>query len=403
MTSTGMERGKQMPETYGKGTFRKTKSGGIEYRFPYRDIMGKRRIKSFTGSSKKECIKRADEFLKKHQMDLIEINANSTIAEIAEQKAYSDFRKNYLGEGGYDRRLSRIAIIRNSDLGETPISDVTCEMLRDFLDSIIHYSNSSIRGIHRILRESYILAHKRGLIDENLMERPELKRPMSDKDDKVVRGMTEDEQKRFVQALEEHKVPYGRNGYKNQLLLELYTGMRMGEINALKPEDIDFKRGLIHIKATIARGIHSVDYYKKHPKSDAGVRDVPISAKAEVVLRQALSEMQYNKLGLVFYDYNKDDVVATHQVAAFYRRLCIKTGIPNYGQHALRHTFATRCIEADVPPMVLKKWLGHTNIHITLDTYADVFERMHNAAIERFDEYIDCIKETTFTYTGGAA
>lgn len=336
-------------------------------------------------------------------MDLINITPDSTIAEIAEQKVYRDYRKNILSESGYDRRLSSVAIIRDSNIGDITIAEVSAQMLRDFLDSITHYSNSVIKSLHYILRETYILAYDRKLIDENLMERPELKRPMSDKDDKVVRGMTEDAQKRFVQALEEHKVPYGRNGYKNQLLLELYTGMRMGEINALRPEDIDFGHGLIHIKGTIARGLHSRDYYKKHPKSDAGVRDVPISAKAEVVLRQALSEMQYNKLGLVFYDYNKDDVVATHQVAAFYRRICIKTGIPNYGQHALRHTFATRCIEADVPPMVLKKWLGHTNIHITLDTYADVFERMHNTAIERFDEYIDCIKETTFTYTGGAA
>lgn len=59
------------------------------------------------------------------------------------------------------------------------------------------------------------------------------------------------------------------------------------------------------------------------------------------------------------------------------------------GQHALRHTFATRCIEADIPAIVLKKWLGHTNIHITLDTYADVFDRMHLGAINKLDELLD--------------
>lgn len=57
------------------------------------------------------------------------------------------------------------------------------------------------------------------------------------------------------------------------------------------------------------------------------------------------------------------------------------------GQHALRHIFATRCIEAGVPAVVLKTWMGHTNIHITLDTYADVFSRMNNDSMKKFEDY----------------
>ena len=91
-------------------------------------------------------------------------------------------------------------------------------------------------------------------------------------------------------------------------------------------------------------------------------------------------------VGLVFYVYLKDDIVGTTQVSNFFRRITEKAGIPVTGQHALRHTFATRCIEAGVPAVVLKKWLGHTNIHITLDTYADVFDRMHFEATDKFDD-----------------
>ena len=57
--------------------------------------------------------------------------------------------------------------------------------------------------------------------------------------------------------------------------------------------------------------------------------------------------------------------------------------------HALRHTFATRCIEAGIPAVVLKKWLGHTNIHVTLDTYADVFSRMNFDSMVKFDTLMD--------------
>ena len=60
--------------------------------------------------------------------------------------------------------------------------------------------------------------------------------------------------------------------------------------------------------------------------------------------------------------------------------------MPYYGQHVLRHTFATRCIEAGVAALVLKNWLGHTDIHITLDTYSDVFDRMNLGAISKLED-----------------
>ena len=59
------------------------------------------------------------------------------------------------------------------------------------------------------------------------------------------------------------------------------------------------------------------------------------------------------------------------------------------GQHSLRHTFATRCIEAGIPALVLKGWLGHKDIHVTLDTYAHVFERMNLGAISKFESLIN--------------
>ena len=81
--------------------------------------------------------------------------------------------------------------------------------------------------------------------------------------------------------------------------------------------------------------------------------------------------------------------IETTQVNSFFGRITEKAGVPVTGQHALRHTFATRCIEAGVPAVVLKKWLGHTDIHITLDTYADVFARMDFSATDKFDDLME--------------
>ena len=84
---------------------------------------------------------------------------------------------------------------------------------------------------------------------------------------------------------------------------------------------------------------------------------------------------------LIDYD-GKGGIIETSQVNSFFQRICEKAGVPAMGQHSLRHTFATRCIEAGIQAVVLKKWMGHTDIHITLDTYTDVFDRMNNESTE---------------------
>lgn len=206
---------------------------------------------------------------------------------------------------------------------------------------------------------------------------------------KNVRGLTDEEQARLLDVMESHKVPYGRNDYRPQLLIELYSGMRMGEINALRPENIHLDKGYIHVESTVSRGEGGKPFIKEGTKTYAGTRDVPISNTLRPILEKALAEMRENPYGLLFYDYNKKGIVETHQVTSFYNRLAEKAGIPVTGQHALRHTFATRCIEADIPPVVLKTWLGHTNIHITLDTYADVFNRMNFDAADKFDDLME--------------
>ena len=162
----------------------------------------------------------------------------------------------------------------------------------------------------------------------------------------------------------------------------------MGEINALKPENIDFKKKVIHVSGTISMGINNRVYRRDHTKTNAGMRDVPINDLVRPILEEALADVKPNKEGTIFYDYIKNDVVSTSQVCCFLRRICEKAGIPYYGQHALRHTFATRCIESGIQPLVLKKWMGHTNIHITLDTYSDVFDSMNNNAIDVFEAFV---------------
>ena len=74
---------------------------------------------------------------------------------------------------------------------------------------------------------------------------------------------------KFIKALSEYKPQNNHNTYRLQLLIELYSGMRMGEINALRPECINFSKGFIHVDRTISHGKAS-PFLKEGTKTKAG-------------------------------------------------------------------------------------------------------------------------------------
>lgn len=377
----------------GSGTFTIKENGKIEYRICYKNEYGKTCRKSFTGYDEDECIYKAEIFMAQEEKRQRGIDVDATIPDIVRNRYKSDLEKNYVGEQGYCRNIGTLGIIERSMIGNIPIAELTEFHIDVFLRSITSYSNSVIGKLYQQMRMAFSIAVDKQIIEKNLMQSRDLRCPKSDKPDKKVRGFTEEEQEIFEEAIKNYRVPKNRNNYKLQLLIELYSGMRMGEINALTPENIDFKKKVVHVRATVSRGIEYKEFIKDGTKTYNGMRDIPMNKMLERLLTEAVENMKKNPLGLVFYDYNKKDIVATYQVNCFFRRVCKKHGLEYNGQHSLRHTFATRCIEAGVPPVVLKNWLGHKDIHITLDTYADVFDKMNFNAIEKFEEHIEAFNK----------
>lgn len=374
----------------GQGAFRETKSGTVQYTVPYYDEHDVRRTKSFNGKTKEECMQRATKFMRELDKRRIGITENSTLIDILESKNEMEYSKNYIGETGYARNQEYLKTLRKYPIGSMHITVIGTEDIEMFLASVTRYSNRMLRIFYKMLWAAFELAYDKRVIEINPMKADSIRCPVSAKEDRRVVAMTEEDQKAYVKALLEHKVPYGRNNYKLQLLIALYTGLRMGEINALKPEHVHLDEGFIHVERTVARGIND-RYYISTTKTENSVRDVPISNTVRPYIEKALAEAQRNPEGLIFYDYIKDGIISSCQVNSFQRRICKKAGIRHYCQHALRHTFATRCIEAGIEALVLKEWLGHSNIHITLDIYADVFDRLTSTSMKRLDKMMDSV------------
>lgn len=372
----------------GEGSMYVTKDGYYIYKFYYIDIDNKRKRKTLGGKDPDELYMRADEFLQNVTEIKRGTDKKATIPQILRRRYELDYKNGYTHEPGYYRNIASLRKIEDSNLGKLPIAKITLLDIENYLGTLKTYSNSVISKSYSQLKLAFGEAMIAEIIDKNLMESGRIRCPKSGKPDKKVSALTAEEQRALVEELGKYKRKGKRNEYTRQILIELYTGMRMGEINALRPEDIDFDKGIIHIRGTISRGIEYRTFRRDHTKTDAGMRDIPMNNLVRPILEKAISEMKRNKAGVIFYDHNKDDVISTSQVNCFYRGICEKAGIPFYGQHSLRHTFATRCIEAGVKPVVLKNWLGHTNIHVTLDTYADVFEGLNSASMDMLENHL---------------
>ncbi len=153
------------------------------------------------------------------------------------------------------------------------------------------------------------------------------------------------------------------------VLLSLYAGLRIGEICALEWSDIDFTAHIIHVRKTVARvrvpggGSRSILVIEA-PKTPSSFRDIPLCSWLIPLLihvrnNSCSSYVASTTLQFVSprtYDYR-------------FHRLLTLAEIPSINYHALRHTFATRCIEAGTDVKSLSEMLGHSNAAVTLNIY----------------------------------
>ncbi len=154
------------------------------------------------------------------------------------------------------------------------------------------------------------------------------------------------------------------------ILLSLYTGLRVGEVCALKWEDISFRDKCIHVHKTMQRiqvkgnADHRSEIIISAPKSECSVRDVPIPDKLMLILLE-----RQNAPNTYFLTGKTNIYVEPRTMQNRFKSIIKKAGIATANFHALRHTFATRCIELGFDIKSLSEVLGHASVNITLNRY----------------------------------
>lgn len=267
-------------------------------------------------------------------------------------------------------------------LGNMILSDVKPMHCQNVLNAMVDkYAGSSIQQCRITMCSMFYYAMLNGLIPVNPVNKMvKLPKPVV----KKVRFLSMTEQERFLEVAKKSSNYY-------QFLLVLQTGLRTGEMMGLKWQDIDFTNRRIHIRRTLEFRYGYQEFREGEPKSRSSVRTIPITQ----CVYDLLKEKEKQRKTRVVCDIRYADFVFLNRKGAPTKnsaydttlyKLCQKAGIQSISMHTLRHTYATRCIEAGMRPKTLQELLGHANIQVTMNLYVHNSEEEKVKEIKKFEE-----------------
>lgn len=325
--------------------------------------------KSIYGKTRKEVRDKLIVKLNEVQKNIIVDKCDITVYELGKSILDTKLSTNTIKETSYITLKNSLNKIKEGDIANIKIQKITYSLIQEFLNTLTNLSNSYIQKIIIMLNQIFKEAVKRNYIYKNPML--DIVRPISKNKDKIVKALSVTEQKELLKIIKGHK-------FEDIYIIEMFSGMRCGEILALTPDDIDLKNNIIHINKTVSHNknneliIHST-------KTDNSMRDIPITELFKKNIKHSLSHMKINHLNLIF-STNKCTINSVSNINCELKRLAKKYNFSNkdISTHMLRHTYATRCIESGMPAEVLQKLLGHKNIQTTINTYTTIFDKYKN-------------------------
>ena len=346
------------------------------------DYDDKRTKKSFKEKADAESF--LEELMYKKDNKKFVENNGITLKTIIVSNTKKKMESDIISEGQF-MRINKTLKQMPEDLLNTNIEEITEEDLQNYLNTLKNYSNSSIKKFYELLSQAFRSAFERDYIMLNPMKN--VIRPKSNKRDKKVRALTIEEQEIFTDFLIKQDIK--NTPYKNVFLIQMFTGMRIGEVLALKITDIDLAHNIINVEHTISVDAEEKTIMKDIPKSFNGMREIPLTIylKPYIIEQMNIAKINNHKENLLFV--NRNGGYVDHRIAnRILKKILINEfNIKDISTHSLRHTFGTRCAECDIKEVAIQRIMGHSSINATLDNYVDVSEKLKESELEKVYSY----------------
>lgn len=348
----------------------KRKDGRWEARFIFSyDETGKARYKYLYARTYKDV-----------KNKLVKAQTTSSVLSITNTESkeqYSYWLNEWLKNKGISVKESTYIRYKNSiekhikpELGKYPISKISSSLIEQFtinkldngrIDGKGGLSPKSMSDILVIIKESFRYAQSCGAEIVCSFERVNLK-----KTSKEIRVLSLAEEKRLLTVLLTDV-----DRFKIGVFICLYTGIRIGELCALQSKCISPVEKTVKIERTMQRlqnndpnAIEKTHIIITEPKSFAAIRTIPLP---DFVIK--LVEPFLHTPNSYVLSGSCDSFVEPRTMQNRFKSYLKEAEIGNTNFHALRHTFATRCVEAEFDIKILSEILGHSSVKITLDKY----------------------------------
>lgn len=278
-------------------------------------------------------------------------------------------KKKYVKESTYANYMIEVKNHLVPELGNYYMNEISKDIVQQMIirfresgrkDGKGGLSEKSVKDLVVILK---MCLRDYGVEEHKIYRKNALRYPKENKVCKM-QVLTEESYKKMLAAIK-HEIDYEALGYA----LSLYTGMRIGEICALQWKDIDMEEKTISVTKTLQR-IYLKDGENgktqiliSTPKSKTAVREIPISnALGELLLHSQRDGECYLISGTSHF-------IEPRLYRKHFEKFLERNGLMHIHFHALRHTFATRCIEKGADCKTVSCILGHSNVNLTLKLY----------------------------------
>lgn len=348
---------------------------------------GKQVVHKKSFKTKEEALDFLQELEYKKNSSIFVENNGIPINKLMRKLNDRKFKMQKLSEQQYSKNNKIIEAIEATELGRKDICNISAEEIQAYFDSLTHYSSNYMKKFILQFSQAFRYAKEKNYISVNPMV--DVYIPKSDKPKKIIRSLEIEEQDSLTKYLMSKST--SEEPYRNAFLIQMYMGLRIGEVLALQYDDIDFVNNVVHVNKTLTRDQYDNVIIGDSTKTPAGVRLVPIPHNIRNNLLEQKEISKNNKYNLLFVN-KKGGISDPRNVNYILKRIVVKVlKTPDISTHSLRHTFGTRCIEAGMQPVTVQRLMGHSDIGVTLNTYTSILNRFKKEELLKVEKYYNGI------------
>ncbi|WP_027633087.1 tyrosine-type recombinase/integrase [Clostridium hydrogeniformans] len=364
-----------------------------------RDSSGKLIRKEFYGKSKKEAELKRDEYIDGIKNGLNSNFKDVTLGKLIYTWLFEVVRVSSNIKPSTFERYEGIYrnYIKDSEIYSLKLNNLKSINLQRYYNNLYSIGKSSnvIKNLNKLLKTFFNYAVNEGYMIKNLCAGKNIVIPgESTVIKEEIIPFTDDEIKSIKKALE-------KNRLKALILLDLGTGLRRGELLALKWRNVDINNCELVVKETLKRvtiinedGSRTVETLTHAPKTKHSYRSVPIPSNLIPILKEQQRIQKLDKLksgdSYISNDYVFTTEIGNHiderNLTRSYKRILEKADVKYRKFHNLRHTYATKLFQRNVPLKTVQVLLGHSDINLTANIYTHVIPKEKSNAVDKLND-----------------